>query len=556
MDKKKIVSRILASYEEITITDQADNIVFFEMRGKEYGCWYPEIDQDTRSPIILVKNDTVYDYPHILPTGIPIDKNFANKYRYVCLNENESIIPFLQSFEEKITDIIEKLKHLLSLSDIEKEEEFQKEFLFYWNQSAKYTAVCKLYIRKEKEFQKLNAYKSSDGEVRFVANGICLNDADKKISGCKKWKFLPELPVFYIPITDKRRVLPPTRDKKWTAENIVMIIYGKQFNRISHESYIKLGKEKIKTKHIGLVFEIEINGNYIDFALIVEFRTAKKETLLSKLKQEIVDVVPIVSRRTDYYHLCKRIGNENVLLNKKILLIGAGSLGSYIARELVKTGVKRLTVYDKELLEEENLLRHTVSNFWVDYSKVFGLKYELECIHPEIHINAVKKNIDKNSLVVEMEKADLIIFTVGSSNVQWEMNKILKEQKCNAKVIYAWLEAGGKSSHILSIDYNKQGCFQCLFTDKQGALINNKANNVSEIDVDFYKIRNGCGGTRVAYGNTVLLRTTAVLLDVIRKDFEEEKSINRLINITPTEVIDAKDTFVEEKCRCCGDEDI
>ncbi len=122
------------------------------MRGKEYGCWYPEIDQDTRSPIILVKNDTVYDYPHILPTGIPIDKNFANKYRYVCLNENESIIPFLQSFEEKITDIIEKLKHLLSLSDIEKEE-FQKEFLFYWNQAAKYTAVCKLYLEKKKNFK-------------------------------------------------------------------------------------------------------------------------------------------------------------------------------------------------------------------------------------------------------------------------------------------------------------------------------------------------------------------------------------------------------------------
>ena len=54
----------------------------------------------------------------------------------------------------------------------------------------------------------------------------------------------------------------------------------------------------------------------------------------------------------------------------------------------------------------------------------------------------------------------------------------------------------------------------------------------------------------------MLLRTTAVLLDVIRKDFEEEKSINRLINITPTEVIDAKNTFVEGKCRCCGDEDI
>lgn len=556
MDKKKVVFRILDSYEEITIIEQQDDVVFFEIGGKEYGCYYPEIDQDTSSPFILVKNDTQYDYPHVLPTSIPIDKNLANKYRYVCLDENDSTISFLQSFEEKITDIIEKLIHLLSLSDIEKEEEFQKEFLFYWNQVAKNIGVCKLYIGRKRNFEKLNAYKCNDGEIRFVANEICLNDADKKVNGNKKWRHLPELPVFFIPITDKRRVLPPTRDKKWTAENIVMLIHGKQFNHISHESYVKLGQEKIKTKYIGLVFELEIKENYIDFATIIEFRSTKNDTLLNKLKQEIVNVTPIVSKRMDYYYLCKQIGNEITLLDKKVLLIGAGSLGSYIARELVKTGVRKLTVYDKELLEEENLLRHTIGDLWVDSSKVVGLKCELEWIHPEIHINAVEKNIDKDLLVAEMKKSDLILFAVGSSAVQWEMNKILKEQKCNVKVLYTWLEAGGKSSHILSIDYNKKGCFQCLFTDRQGNLINNKANKISEIDVDAYKIRNGCGGTRVAYGNAVLLRTTAVLLEAIKKSFEGGESTNSLINITPTDVIDVKDAFVERKCGCCGDEDI
>ena len=64
MDKKKVVFQILDSYAEITITDQQDNIVFFEIGGKEYGCWYPEIDQDTSSPFIFVKNDTEYDKYH------------------------------------------------------------------------------------------------------------------------------------------------------------------------------------------------------------------------------------------------------------------------------------------------------------------------------------------------------------------------------------------------------------------------------------------------------------------------------------------------------------
>ena len=50
----------------------------------------------------------------------------------------------------------------------------------------------------------------------------------------------------------------------------------------------------------------------------------------------------------------------------------------------------------------------------------------------------------------------------------------------------------------------------------------------------------------------MLLRTTSVLLDVIKKDLGVKENKNRLINISPTTVIDDQDTFVEGKCRCCG----
>ena len=554
MDKKDIVSKILDSYEEITIIGEQEDIVFFKLKGKEYGCWYPEIDQDVSSPFILVKNDTKYDYPHILPTSVPIDKNLKNKYRYVCLQENDSTIAFLQSIEEKIIDTIERLLHLLSLSDIECEEEFQKEFLFYWNDVADKSGIARMYLNPNREFQKLNSYRSNDDKIRFVAHGMSLNDQNTKVNEEKKWKHMPELPVFYIPITDKRRVLPPTRDKKWEAEDILKIVCGKQFNRISHESYIKLGQEKVKTKYVGLVFEMEVNGNYIDFTAIVQFESTRNDTLLNKLKHEITEIKPIMSRRVDYYHLCMQIGNETTLLDKKVLLVGAGSLGSYVAKELVKAGVKELTIYDSDTLVEENLLRHTVNSFWVGYSKTIGLKYELEQIHPEIRINAMKENIDKFSIIEEMKKADLILFTVGSSTIQWELNKILKTEKCKAKVVYTWLQAGGENSHILSISYEKKGCFECLYTDENGCLTNNKANCTSEKDLEYYKIRNGCGGTRVAYGNAILLRTTSALLDVIRELFENPDVSNRLIDITPVAVHDRGDSFVERKCRCCADE--
>lgn len=38
LDKNKIVLEILNSYEEITIIEQQDEIIFFKIKGKEYGC--------------------------------------------------------------------------------------------------------------------------------------------------------------------------------------------------------------------------------------------------------------------------------------------------------------------------------------------------------------------------------------------------------------------------------------------------------------------------------------------------------------------------------------
>lgn len=66
-------------------------------------------------------------------------------------------------------------------------------------------------------------------------------------------------------------------------------------------------------------------------------------------------------------------------------------------------------------------------------------------------------------------------------------------------------------------------------------------------------IRNGCGGTRAAYGTSILLRTTAALLDTIR-DIEKEKiTENTLIDISSDRIAVSDTEFPMEVCDCCGD---
>ena len=127
--------------------------------------------------------------------------------------------------------------------------------------------------------------------------------------------------------------------------------------------------------------------------------------------------------------MSRQIGNDLSLVDNRILLVGAGSLGSYAAFELVKNGTKRLTIYDGDKLEEENVLRWVYGGIGRGTGKTSTLSILLQLLHPEIVVEAHDTNIDSNFLEQEVSKNDMIIFTIGSTDQQLKFNKKLKQQK-------------------------------------------------------------------------------------------------------------------------------
>ncbi len=547
MAENQIIKEILSSYDGIKISYEEDDIVFFNYNDKEYGFWYPKEENKTNRPFILVKNDDRYNYPHILQFEIPLNKD-KQKYRLVCLHESGKTINYLMSYEEKIIDAIDRLIQLLSLSTLEIEEEFQKEFLYYWNDQIKTDISVRLYIAPDRVFQSMNVYQNKYRMLRAVTNGIKLNDRDE-------WSFVHNISAFYIPIIDNRRILPPVKDRPWGINDILKIIKGRDVARISHETYESIKKVKVKSNKAFIIFEMKVLNNGINFCCLAYFKNSKTETLMDKLQNSIEKIELIQTKRCDYIFLNEQIGNDTSIVDKKVALIGVGSLGSYLATELVKLGVKNLTLYDNDTLEEANIMRHRAKLSWSNISKVKALKIDLESMHPEIIINDKNEYLNQEVLKRDMYKFDMIIYTVGSSDVQLMSNSAFKEANFDRPVIYSWLEAGGTDSHILVVNYSKQGCFECLYTDKDGNLVNNKGNKLSDELVEQNTIRNGCGATRVAYGTEILLRTTSVILDTIKKTFNGEFEDNCLIDIQPTSVVNRGNTFKEERCKCCNDRD-
>ncbi len=74
-------------------------------------------------------------------------------------------------------------------------------------------------------------------------------------------------------------------------------------------------------------------------------------------------------------------------------------------------------------------------------NKASALATLLNFSHPEISVVAIHKNIDEKTLIKEMSQVDMIVSTVGNSDIQLEFNRALKDNGCAVPVIFAWLEA-------------------------------------------------------------------------------------------------------------------
>lgn len=555
MDDQLTIRDLLESYEEITVDKEVRNGVFLvSMFGKQFVFFAPSENEPASKARVFLYNDLGLDFPHVMLQEITISdsKDLPDgMYRWICLYEQESIVNSIVSFDDKIFDAVDRLIKLLSMNEVEKEREFQKEFNFYWNSNSVSGKEFAIYLKSDDVFAEMDTYHG-ESNIRVIDRKTKLSDIDSRDKGERKWIHHLENDAFFIPIEDCRGILPPHRGYSWTGQVIKNIVYAPQIEHISSDTFQKMKSLIPKTQDIILVFGMQLELSNIVFAAKIKCNNKRGQTLLEKLLEDVVSVEPLHTTRKDYVYLNEQIGNDIGLLKKKVLLIGAGSLGSYVAFELVKNGASNIKIFDKDKLQDENILRWAYGGFGKGIHKVTAISWLLNWLHPEIMVETMSENIKEEVLVEEVSTTDLIIFTIGNSDEQLMLNRALKKADCSVPVVFAWLEAGGINSHILVVNYQESGCFECLYTDETGQAVNNRSRKNSNNIEDKGTIRNGCGGTRAAYGTTILLRTTAALLDTVRSIMSNEINESVLMDISPNAVRVSDIRFPMEACVCCG----
>lgn len=161
--------------------------------------------------------------------------------------------------------------------------------------------------------------------------------------------------------------------------------------------------------------------------------------------------------------LFRPIGDKGQqLLNEKhVLIIGVGALGSASAEALVRAGIGKLTIIDRDYVEWSNLQRqqlYTEQDAQEKIPKVIAAKNRLQCINSAVEVNGFVLDAFSDELIGLLNGVDLMIDATDNFDVRFMMNDLA--QKYQIPWIYG--SCIGSYGATYTIIPGKTPCLHCL----------------------------------------------------------------------------------------------
>jgi len=153
---------------------------------------------------------------------------------------------------------------------------------------------------------------------------------------------------------------------------------------------------------------------------------------------------------------------QEKLLNAKVLIIGAGGLGSPSALYLASAGIGKIGIVDSDKVELNNLQRqllHTTSS--VGTSKVESAKERLNNINPDVEVEAYNIRLTSKNITDIIKTYDIIIDGSDNFPTRYLVNDacVLSKKPFSHGGIFRF---DGQAITILP---GESACYRCLFPE-------------------------------------------------------------------------------------------
>ncbi len=155
---------------------------------------------------------------------------------------------------------------------------------------------------------------------------------------------------------------------------------------------------------------------------------------------------------------------QHELLTASVALIGCGGLGSHIANNLVRAGVGRIKIVDRDYVELNNLQRQVLfdeQDAAQSSPKAVAAAQELETINSQVRIKPLVADVGAANVEDIIGDVDLVLD--GCDNLQ---TRYLINDAC-VKHDIPWIYGGTVASYGMTMNIlpHQTPCLRCIFPE-------------------------------------------------------------------------------------------
>jgi len=165
--------------------------------------------------------------------------------------------------------------------------------------------------------------------------------------------------------------------------------------------------------------------------------------------------------------LFREIGEEGQekLLAAKAVLIGCGALGSAQADTLVRAGIGRLRIIDRDFVEASNLQRQTLfdeEDARQSLPKAVAAKRKLLAINPDCRIEQVVGDATPKTIEEWVEGSDVMLDGTDNFETRFLINDVAVKRNI------PWVYGGAVASYgvTMTIRPGKTACLACVLAER------------------------------------------------------------------------------------------
>lgn len=293
--------------------------------------------------------------------------------------------------------------------------------------------------------------------------------------------------------------LPPVRPDTLTAHFIEDVLSRMSTEQRSLWEQL-VGPSKNSPKRLALLVSVPRQAG--GPSLVAASFTASRGVVDKK-----ATFTPLTMRRHTTSYMRERGGASLSLLNKHVVVLGAGAVGSVVVDTLAAAGVGQLTVVDHDEYSEDNVFRHILPPLYIDMDKPVGLKLSLERRYPGLNITPVCDTAQEWLKTADLRKYDGIVLAFGAPSIERSFSRALKGSRLDMPVVFTWLEALDLGGHSVLMWAKGEGCLNCAYRDDEGQPSLAARTAFMEPNQPVTRNLTGCAGAFVPYGALQSRRT-------------------------------------------------